>query len=253
LTRISARLHELFDGHVRLVDVSSKPPKDIENFFLTRSLAALALMDVADLRPDQASAGVTDGGSDDGIDAVHIDEKKKIVYFVQSKWRSSSKGVQLVDFTRFRDGVKDVLALKWSSNNRNLHDFRGKIESSLQDIDTNVVMLLAHTSETQIANNIKIKISEFTTEQNKFTGDFLEFREVDLSKVVHIARSKTRPTDIDLTILLSQWGLLSKHPTKPYTALSLRSTLPNGTKTTATSCFRKTFATLLRSRMRTKV
>ena len=215
LTRISARLHELFDGHLRLADVARKPPKDIENFLLTRSLAALALMDVAGLHPDQAAACVTDGGSDDGIDAVCVDGKKKIVYFVQSKWRSTAKGVQLVDFTRFRDGVKDVLALKWSANNANLHAFRKEIEGALQDIDTNVVMLLIHTSEIPIANNIKAKISEFVAEQNKYTGDFLEFREVDLAKIVHIARSKTRPTDIDLTILLGQWGLLSK----PYKAV----------------------------------
>ena len=43
LTRLSERLHGLFDGLINLTDVASKPEKDIENFFLTRSLAALKL------------------------------------------------------------------------------------------------------------------------------------------------------------------------------------------------------------------
>jgi hypothetical protein len=84
LTRLSERLHGLFDGLINLKDVANKPEKDVENFFLTRSLAALSLMDDADLRPDQAAACVTDGSADDGIDALYIDEKKKIIYFVQS-------------------------------------------------------------------------------------------------------------------------------------------------------------------------
>jgi len=92
LTRLSERLHGLFDGQINLSDVAGKPEKDIENFFLTRSLAALSLMDDADLRPDQAAMCVTDGGSDDGIDGIYIDEKKKVIYFVQSKWRSGAKG-----------------------------------------------------------------------------------------------------------------------------------------------------------------
>jgi hypothetical protein len=119
LTRMSSRLHELFDGRINLSDVEKKQPVDKENFFLTRSLAALSLMDDADLSPDQAALCVTDGGEDDGIDAVYVDEKKKIVYFVQSKWRHGTKGVQLNDFTRFRDGVKGVIQLKWTAENAN--------------------------------------------------------------------------------------------------------------------------------------
>src|SRR5207249_2489094 len=52
-------------------------------------------------------------------------------------------------------------------------------------------------------------------EQNKYSEDFLEFNEVGLAEIVAIARSMTRASDIDLTILLRNWGQLSK----PYKAL----------------------------------
>jgi len=220
LTRLADRLHGLFDGLVNLGDVANKPEKDVENFFLTRSLAALSLMDDADLRPDDAAKCVTDGGSDDGIDALYVDEKKKVIYFVQSKWRSGNKSVELADFTRFRDGVKNVLELKWTNDNSNLHPFSKTVENALKDIETTLVMLLVHTSDNAIAKNINAKIQEFLAEQNKIQKDFLEFREVDFSKVTHIARSKTRASDIDVSVMLRHWGRLSKPYEAAYGAVS---------------------------------
>jgi hypothetical protein len=220
LTRLAERLHGLFDGLINLADVASRPEKEVESFFLTRSLAALSLTDDADLRPDEAAKCVTDGGSDDGIDGLYVDEKKKIIYFVQSKWRSGAKSVELADFTRFRDGVKSVLELKWTNDNSNLHPFSIKIENSLKDIETTLVMLMVHTSDNHIAKNINNKINEFLQEQNKIQKDFLEFREMDFSKITHIARSKTRASDIDVSVLLRNWGLLSKPYEAVYGAVS---------------------------------
>jgi hypothetical protein len=47
LGRIASRLHELFDGSVNLSDVATKP--DQEQYFLTRALTALSLLDKAEL------------------------------------------------------------------------------------------------------------------------------------------------------------------------------------------------------------
>ena len=216
LSRIASRLHDLFGTHIKLADVASKSEKDREDYFRTRALAALSLMDEADLDPTEAADCVTDGGEDDGIDAVYIDPKKQIIYFVQSKWRSSAKGIQLNDFTRFRDGIKKAISLEWDSDNKNLHRFAQHIESALkQNIDTSVVMLFIHTSSQKIAKNIQSKIDSFLTEQNQYINDFAQFKEIDLAKVTQIARSKTRTSNIDIRVMLLQWGMLST----PYKAI----------------------------------
>jgi hypothetical protein len=220
LGRIASRLHELFDGRINLADVATKPEKEQENYFLTRSLAALSLLDEAELKPDQAGSCVTDGGADDGIDGVFVDEKERIIYFVQSKWRTGSGGVQLKDFTRFRDGVKEVIALNWTPDNANLHAQKDKIEACLKDIDTRIVMLLVHTSDEKIAPNIKTRIDDFLVEQNKYLADFLTFKELDLATTAQIARSRTRAANIDLSILLREWGLLAKPYRAVYGAVS---------------------------------
>jgi hypothetical protein len=79
LGRIASRLHELFDGSINLSDVANKPANEQERYFLTRSLAAISLLDEAELKPDQAGPCVTDGGTDDGIDGVFVDEKEKVM------------------------------------------------------------------------------------------------------------------------------------------------------------------------------
>jgi hypothetical protein len=161
LGRIASRLHELFDGLIGLSDVATKPDKEREAFFLTRSLAALALLDEAEIKPDQAAECVTDGGADDGIDGVFVDEKEKIIYFVQSKWRSGAGGVQLKDFTRFRAGVKDVITLNWNQDNANLHVQREKIETGLKDIDTRIVMLLVILQTSRLLRTSGLELETF--------------------------------------------------------------------------------------------
>ena len=124
MARIATRLHEIFDGLVDVSDVAGKPSEHVESFFLTRSLAALALLSEAGVTPSQAGNSVTDGGADDGIDALYIDKAKNVIYFVQSKWRTAThKGIGLEEFTRFRDGVRGVIGFEWTEENKNLHRF----------------------------------------------------------------------------------------------------------------------------------
>jgi hypothetical protein len=90
-SKIASRLHELFDGRISMTEFTGKSEEHQEPFFLSRALAALSLTQAADLTPDQAAACITDCGADDGIDAVFVDDKRKLIFFVQSKWITGSK------------------------------------------------------------------------------------------------------------------------------------------------------------------
>ena len=99
VTAIAKRLDELFEGQIIVVDAPEADQTDKRSRFLTRSLAALALVEKAGVTPSVAAQCVTDGGEDDGIDAVLVDQARRYVYFVQSKWVSSGTGsVKLADF-----------------------------------------------------------------------------------------------------------------------------------------------------------
>ena len=215
LSQLASRLHEIFDGHIDLSDLAGKPPGHQESFFLTRAFMALYFLNELGLNPAQAAACITDGGADDGIDAVYVDKKAARIYFGQSKWRKNmDKGVELGDFVRFRDGVKSVIMEKWSDDNANLHRFRADIELQLTNIDTEVVMVLAHTSGQEIATNISSKIHIFLDEENKY-NEFISFQEFRVLEAAKAARSHTRPEHIDVPVLLANWGLINA----PYRAV----------------------------------
>lgn len=216
LGKIATRMHEIFDGQIDLSEFADKTPEHIEPHFRTRALAALALMDEAGVPADIAGSCVTDGGADDGIDAVFVDNDRQVVYFVQSKWRSAAnKSIDLSDFTKFRDGVRSVLSLEWTHNNANIHKFKNELEGALSNIDTRIVLIFAYTSEQKIADNIQSRIQGFIDKQNSIVADFMELRSFTLKRVAQAAQFQSRPENIGVTALLEHWGLVRE----PYAAL----------------------------------
>jgi hypothetical protein len=90
--QIKSQLVNLFEKLVDISDYQSRPAAEQESVFLTRSLSAFALMTSADIKPDKAASCVTDGGQDNGIDAIYYDDFEKVLYLVQSKWKHDRKG-----------------------------------------------------------------------------------------------------------------------------------------------------------------
>lgn len=205
LTQIATRLHEMFDGYIDLSNTS----KGEDDAFLTRAYLALYLVDEVGLTPSAAAACITDDGKDGGIDAICIDKKNTHIYFGQSKWKKNSqKGIQLNEFTRFRDGVKDVIELKWNEENSALHRFRSDIEQMLRNIDTEVVLVFAHTSGQPFSRHIERKVKEFIEAENLYAQEFMSMREFRLQEAAQAARSHTRPENISLPVMLAHWGWL---------------------------------------------
>jgi hypothetical protein len=87
---IKSTLQKRFQGLVDLSDVSKQAtPEQLTHFFLTRSLAAYALTQTAQIDDKVAAEAVVDGGQDNGIDAIYYDAAEKLAYLVQSKWIGS--------------------------------------------------------------------------------------------------------------------------------------------------------------------
>jgi len=85
LRQIKSHLQKTFNGLIDLSDYQNKSETDREILFLTRSLAAFALMVSANISPQEASKSIVDGGQDNGIDSIYFDRREKIMYILQSK------------------------------------------------------------------------------------------------------------------------------------------------------------------------
>jgi hypothetical protein len=112
--QISGRLHQIFDDLIVVEKTGGMDDEALEQRFLTRAYGALALLNHSDASVSDAAGAITDGGEDDGIDAVYVSEAHKKLYLVQSKWlKNTQKGVSLPEFTQFRDGIKRIINLNW--------------------------------------------------------------------------------------------------------------------------------------------
>jgi hypothetical protein len=107
---IKAALKKRFDGLIDLSDIPSAKGDDLENFLLTRSLAAFVIAELAQIDDKIAAKAVVDGGKDNGVDAFYFDATERICYLVQSKWIHSGKGsIEVGEVHKFLQGVTDLL------------------------------------------------------------------------------------------------------------------------------------------------
>ena len=109
LNQIKNQINTLFEGKIDLCDVTDPNP---ENYFLTRALSAYSIHYLAQAELDEAAAAVTDGGNDNGLDAIHYDARERRLYLVQSKWIHSGNGEpENGDVKKFIAGIHDLCNL----------------------------------------------------------------------------------------------------------------------------------------------
>ena len=204
---MATRLHQIFDGLIIVSADETKDEKKAEQLFRTRAYMALSLLELTDANAAEAAAAITDGGDDGGVDCVYVNERNKTLILGQSKFSSNvKKGVDLKEFNRFRDGVKDILNQKWTSVNTALHRFKESVQNILTDIDAEVVMVFAHTSGEALSEHIVVSKDTFLEEMNRFE-QFADFSEFTLDKAALVARKRARPENINVQVMLKSWGL----------------------------------------------
>ncbi len=118
IQHIPRRLHAAFDGKVSAPEKGDA--RERENNFLSRALAAFAVMHLTGCSADEAAASLVDGGMDGGIDAAHYAPTSNTLWLVQSKFFETGRGEpDLGDVSKFRDGVADLLRGNWATFQQN--------------------------------------------------------------------------------------------------------------------------------------
>lgn len=110
MTRIAAKLDELFSGKIDLTDI--KNPEEAQTTFYSRAIAALAIMMRCGIDEDTAARCITDGYHDMGIDAVYNDSIQKKLILIQSKWwKEGNGGITQTEAGSFAQGQNALLTL----------------------------------------------------------------------------------------------------------------------------------------------
>jgi hypothetical protein len=206
---IKAALRKRFDGLIDLSDVPNAKGEDLENFFLTRSLAAFVIAELARVDDKIAAKAVVDGSRDNGLDAFYFDPTERICYLVQSKWIHNGKGsIEVGEVHKFLQGVTDLLESNLGAFDK-LRQKKAEIDAALTDSSARFVLVMAYTGEQQLSAEALRPIEDFLREQNDPTEliTFQPLRQADLHNVV--ARQAVGES-VKLTILLHEWGKVTE-------------------------------------------
>ncbi|MEP0882593.1 AIPR family protein [Trichocoleus sp. ST-U3] len=215
LRQIKSYLQKTFNGLIDLSDYQNKSETDKESIFLTRSLAAFALMTLADISPQEASKSIVDGGQDNGIDSIYFDKREKVLYVLQSKWKHESKGgIKLEEVMKFVKGFRDLVNARYDRFNSKLNNKIKDIEESLNDAGTRFEVILVYSGQTSLAHEPQRELDDLLNEMND-PIDIVTKRIFNQSDIYNIISQGAKGYPIDLDICLFDWGQ-TKEPYQSY-------------------------------------
>lgn len=212
---IKSHLEKEFKNKIDLSDVKADS-KEIQNFFLTRSLAAYSLLYHAQASLSIACDSITDGSNDNGLDAVYYDGSVKTLYLVQSKWIHKGTGEpDNGEVKKFISGVRDLFNFKFDRFNDKLRGKEVIIRNAICDPKTKYQIILTYTGINDLAEPSRRDFEDLLAEFND-ASEIVYFSVFNQSRIhSSLLKSADSGEPIDLTIQLKSWGKITE-PTTGY-------------------------------------
>jgi len=169
VNHIRSKLEELFSEKIDMMDYNKRPLTERTNAFLSRCLAAYALIQEAKIDVDMASASLVDGPDDSGIDAIYWDQLRHLIYLVQSKWMTSGNGSpEQGDVQKFINGFNNLMNSRYDRFNKKIKDRKAELESAMYD-PGKVVLILAYTGEEPLSKHVSDDLADLLDKLNSPT------------------------------------------------------------------------------------
>ena len=214
VNQIKTHVKRIFDGHIDLQDVADAPPDMKDDFFYTRALAAYSIHFLSGAQPAIAAKAVTDGGNDNGIDAIHFDESNRRLYLVQSKWIKSGTGEpDNGEVKKFIAGIHDLFNLQFERFNSKVQALQTIIEGALDDPNTRYEVVIAYTGSSNLADPSNRDFEDLKKEMND-TSEVVFTTVLNQSALHSSLVSSASGEPINLQIGIKEWG----HKTSPHEA-----------------------------------
>jgi hypothetical protein len=210
VNQIAGALERQFNNMIDLSDVTANVDER-RKCFLTRSLAAFAISQLAGIPPEEAAKSVTDGTSDNGVDALHYDRASKKMYVVQAKWHSDGNGsFERADMLKFTKGFEDLANIRMDRFNEKVRAKESMIKEAFHDDKANYILVPIYTGAQDLAVEPKQDLQDCLDQYNE-TADpeaypLLQTRVLKQSDVHGLVARGTQGAPIDLEVALFQWG-----------------------------------------------
>jgi hypothetical protein len=208
--QIKGYLLRQFTDKIDLSDVATGDKDQKEKVFLTRSLAALAVMHSADVSTEIASQSVTDGTGDNGLDAIFFEKNEKHFFVVQSKWHSDGRGsIERGEVQKFMQGFRDLVNTRFDRFNEKVKSKQLDIETAVFDAQTRFKMIVIYSGLEPLAAEVQRDLDDLLNEMNDPT-DSVFLKVMNQVSVHAIIATGVRGAPINLEVALSEWGMMKE-------------------------------------------
>lgn len=208
VNQIKNQIVRLFTDQIDLNDVVNDKTSthDTENFFLSRGLAAYAVHHLSGITVQDSALSITDGGDDNGIDALYYDEQNRKLYIVQSKWIRNGNGEpENGDIKKFVSGIHDLFNMEFDRFNLKLQSKKVAIARALADPLTKYEIIVAHTGSSTLAKHSSRDLSDLAEEMND-TSEVVFVSVLNQSALHTSLTAGIAGEPINLEIGLKSWG-----------------------------------------------
>ncbi|OCR02723.1 hypothetical protein BCD67_05930 [Oscillatoriales cyanobacterium USR001] len=218
LRQIETQLKSKFTNLIDLSDYADKKQNERDSAFLSRALAAFAVLFTADITPEKAASSLIDGPQDCGLDAVYFDSDEKNLFFVQSKWRHDGTGsIDQGDALKFINGVKAIIYGKIDRFNKKIKKRENEFLDALSFANTRITLLVVYTGTAGLAKDVQTDFDDFLKEMND-PSEVVELKVIKQAELHQIVASGALGTPINFDVVLKDWGQI-REPNSAYYGL----------------------------------
>lgn len=213
VNQISRRVREIFEEFIPRSDLKDTDP-ELENKLQTRCLAAFAVKFLTDCTAIDAANSVTDGGDDNGLDAIYYSESQNCLVIAQAKWIKDGKSEpDSAEVGKFCRGVKDLVECEFDRFNDRIQQRRESIECALSMFNCRIVLVLIHTGKVDLAIHATRQMDDLLGELND-ASEIAAFHNLGQERVYAMMAEGASGGAVNLELSLSSWGKIET----PYSA-----------------------------------
>lgn len=165
--RLRKELESRFTPHMDMSDWQGKPETERQSAFLSRSLAAFALVALEGAADSDAAAAIVDGFDDNGIDAIYYNASESRLVVCQSKWKMNGTGsVNQGDEKKFLGGVGCLVNLELDRFGPRLTPHKATIEAAMMSTDVSVRLVLTYNGQDPLGKAVAQDLQDFLDQNN---------------------------------------------------------------------------------------
>ncbi len=205
VNQIKNHITRLFDGKIDMSD-AGRPGPDYDNQFLSRSLTAYAIHYLSGAEPSSCAQAITDGGDDNGIDAIFYHEPEKRLYIVQSKWIHDGSGEPSNgDMKKFIFGVTDLFNMRFERFNQKVNAAKATLLQVLNDPQSTYSIVVVYTGINTLADPSRRDLDDLAAEMND-ASEVLTVTTINQSGLHTSLTARLAGEPINVDLGLKSWG-----------------------------------------------